>query len=83
MKIKNIDELRKHLVSCIEDVASGTMSVEELGIVSKASEATFSSIKMQLMYNNMRGEQPDIDFIQDCNKGKPKHQLMIDEPGDH
>jgi hypothetical protein len=43
-----------------------------MSIIAKSSETVMSSIKLQLAYNNMRGEQPDIKFLQSCNKGSIK-----------
>lgn len=71
MKIKNAEELRNHILRKIEEVDSGKIDIEELSITSKAGETIYSSIKLELAYSNMRGEIPNIDFLQSCNKGKP------------
>lgn len=74
MKIKNVEDLRNHLLSSIEKVQNKKMNIEELSILSKASEAIFSSVKMQLTYNGMRKEVPNIEFLQDSNDGKIVYQ---------
>lgn len=70
MKLKTADDLRDYLLESIEKTSSGKMDIEELSILSKASEAIFSSVRTQLMYNNMRNEIPNIPFLQVCNKGE-------------
>ncbi len=70
MKIKNIEQLQSHLIESIERLASGKIDVVEMGIISKACEGVITSLKTQLMYNNMRNEIPNIKFLQECNDGQ-------------
>lgn len=71
MTIKNIEQLQNHLLNCIERTDKKKMDIEELSIVAKAAEAIFSSIKLQISYNHLRNETPNIEFLQKCNNGKP------------
>lgn len=63
MKIKNAEQLRNFVLKSIEDLDHGIIDVEKLSIISKSAEAIFSSIKLELAYNNMRNEVPNIDFL--------------------
>lgn len=70
MKIKNAEQLRDHLLSKLELLDSGKIEIDELGQINKTSETIMSSLKLQLAYSGMRGEMPEIEFLQQCNKSK-------------
>lgn len=71
MKIKNSDQLRNHILRSIEKLDENKIDINELATIAKAGETIFSSLKLQLAYNNMRNEIPNIEFLQSCNDGKP------------
>lgn len=68
-KINNIEKLRNYLLDSIELCEKKKIKIDELSIIAKTAEAIFSSVKIQLVYNQMRNEKPSIDFIEECNKG--------------
>lgn len=70
MKIKNIELLRDHILESLEKLAQNKIDVNEASTIAKNGEVIMSSVKLQMMYNNMRNEIPDIDFLQQCNDGK-------------
>lgn len=79
MKIKNAEQLRNHILQSIEDLDNGEIDIEQLSIIAKAGETIYSSIKLELAYNNMRNETPNIEFLQLSNKGRPNDQLPRDK----
>jgi DNA-binding XRE family transcriptional regulator len=72
MKIKNIEQLRNHVLHSLEQLAAHKIDVTEASIVAKASETIMSSVKLQLSYAGMLGCQPDIAFLEDCHTVKTK-----------
>lgn len=72
MSIKNIEALQQYILKSLEDLENGKIDVNEASIKAKSAESINSSLKLQLAYNNMRGEIPNIPFLQSCNKGKMK-----------
>lgn len=60
--------MRNHILDSLEKLEKKKIDVVEAGIIAKSSEGIMSSLKIQLTYNNMRGEEPNIKFLQDCNK---------------
>lgn len=72
MAIKNIEQLQEYILKSLDDLDKGKIDVNEASIKAKSAESINSSLKLQLAYNNMRGEIPNIPFLQTCNKGKLK-----------
>jgi len=54
----------------LEKLEKNKIDIEEVSIISKAGEAVFSSVKLQLQYSAMLGHSPKIDFLHDCHDGK-------------
>lgn len=70
MKIKNIEELRNHILDSLVQLEKGKIDVSHAAIIAKSGEAIMSSVKLQLMYSQMIGHEPKVDFLQDCHEGK-------------
>lgn len=71
MKIKNIEQLRNHILQSLENLADKKIDIDEASIIAKSGETIMSSIKMQLLYASMIGEIPHIDFVHSCHAGSP------------
>lgn len=78
MKIKNIEDVRNYMIESLKRLEDGEIDVTEAGIIAKGAETIMSSIKLQLQYHHMRGEQPTIPFIHDCRNGT----ALIEVPHD-
>ena len=76
MKISNVEQLRDYILKSIERLENSKIDIDELSIIAKAGESVLSSIKLELAYNNMRNETPNIKFLQDCNKGIKQLNVM-------
>lgn len=76
VKINNIVQLRNCVVDTIEKLVAGEVDVVHAGIVAKSSETIMSSLKLELAYTNMKGDTPNIKFIQDSYEGEPNHKLI-------
>lgn len=70
MKPKNIEQLQDLLLDSIEKFNKNKIDVHAMGIISKSTEVIMTSLKVQLAYNSMRKEMPNIKFLQDSNHGK-------------
>jgi len=71
MSLKNIEQVRDWMLQAIEKADSNKLNLDKLFAITKTCEGVFSSVKLQLSYNHMRGEEPNIKFLEDCNKGIP------------
>jgi hypothetical protein len=76
MKIRNIELLRNHILESLEKLEENKIDIDEASIIAKSGETIISSLKVQLSYANMRGEEPNIKFIQDCNDSSKKQSLI-------
>lgn len=72
MKFNNIEKLQHFILQSMENLEKKKIDVIEMGIIAKSSESIMSSLKLQLAYNNMRDEVPNIKFLEDCNEGERK-----------
>jgi len=54
----------------LDRFSKNKIDVHDMGIISKSTEVMMTSLKVQLAYNSMRKEQPNIKFLQDSNNGK-------------
>lgn len=70
-KIKNITELRDHALDTLEKLAQQKIDIAEAGVTGKLCEGVISTIKAQLEYSRMLGEEPKIPFMSGSTTGKP------------
>lgn len=70
MKPKNIEQLQDFLLESLDRFNKDKIDVHMMGIISKSTEVMMTSLKVQLAYNAMRKEMPNIKFLQDSNNGK-------------
>lgn len=75
MKFNNIEKLQNYVLESLEKLDKRKIDVDEMSIIAKSSETVIASLKIQLAYNNMRGEMPNIKFLEDCNEG-----IIINSP---
>lgn len=76
-KITNITELCEHALGTLEKLSKKQIEVAEAGVTGKLYETVISSLKLQLVYAEMRDEEPNIDFIE-SGKGKAVRRTTID-----
>jgi len=70
-KIKNIEELRDHALDTIEKLRDGSIDTAEAGVTGKLVEGVISTLKTQMEYNRMTGEQETaIPFLKSHSTGK-------------
>lgn len=69
MAVKNIEQARNYILELIDKADKDKLKLDKLFAITKSMEGVFSTVKIQLSYNHMRGEEPNIDFLEDCNKG--------------
>lgn len=77
MSISNIEQLQDILLQSIEKLSKNKADIEEVSIMAKSCEAMLSSLKVQLQYNGMRNETPNIKFLQKCNRPETR---LIEKP---
>lgn len=68
-KICNITSLRDHALLTIEKLASGEIDTAQATATGKLCDNVISTIKTQLEYSRMVGEQPEIPFMSQLEKG--------------
>jgi hypothetical protein len=62
-KIKDVTQLRDHALLTLEKLADGTIDTAEAGVTSKLCESVITTIKAQLEYSRMLGENIQIPFL--------------------
>lgn len=80
MSLKNIEQLRNVVLDSLENLVKNKIEIDEASIIAKSAEAVMSSLKLQLQYCGMRNEEPNITFLQDCNKGVREIALPTKQP---
>lgn len=58
-----ITDIRNDLVNVFNKLRDGTMEAKEAVEINNTAGKIISSIKVQLAYSALRGEQPDIPFL--------------------
>jgi hypothetical protein len=71
MTIKNVEDLRNHLLRKIEAFDKGEIKSEELAVIAKATDSIVNTVKLQVFYGGARRQVANIDFVQDCHKEAP------------
>ena len=61
--MKNINELRKNLVSVFDDLKSGGLETNVAKEINNTAGKIINSCKVQLEYQNLRGGKPSITFL--------------------
>jgi hypothetical protein len=74
MSIKNIEDLRNHLLRKIEAFDKGEIKAEELGVIAKATDSIVGTIKLQITYGASRRQITNIGFVQDCHQEAPPYK---------
>lgn len=83
MSIKNIEDLRDHVLATLEKLSKNKIDLNEASITAKLSETTISSIKIELEYARLMNRPTKIPFIEVCHKNniievKPNMKLVED-----
>lgn len=58
-----ITDIRNDLVNVFNKLRDGTMEAKEAVEINNTAGKIISSVKVQLAYSALRGEQPDIPFL--------------------
>ena len=64
-KVKNIDELRDHLLDTLDQLEQGLIDTYQASITSKVCEGIIATIKVQMDYAKMVEKTPAIGFVND------------------
>ncbi len=70
-KITNIEQMRNRTLVMLDDLFHRRIDLQEAKAVADVCNSVMNSIKIEMQYANMRGEEAHIDFIQQSYKGKP------------
>jgi hypothetical protein len=73
-KIKSIEDVRNHAVWTLERLVQGDIDTTQAGVTGKLYEGIISTVKLQLEYSRLTGEEPQIDFLKTSNE--PKRNLL-------
>lgn len=65
LKIKNVDDLRDHILNVMNKLSQGEIDVAEAGINAKLSETVISGLKVQMEYARLTESKPHISFLVD------------------
>ncbi len=63
MKTMKITDLRDDLLKVYEDLRSGKLEPREVKELNNTAGKVIASAKVQLEYASLRGEKPEIDFL--------------------
>lgn len=64
-KINNITALRQHAIETLEKLSAHEIDTAEAGVTGKLCEGVISTLKTQMEYHRMLGEEPSIEFMQE------------------
>lgn len=67
--------MRNHVLESLENLKQNKIDVTTAGIVAKSAETIMSSLKLQLAYSSMIGDEPYIKFLHDSHDGKKQKKL--------
>jgi hypothetical protein len=62
--MKNITELREELAKVFTSLRDGTMDPKQAIEMNNAAGKMINTVKVQLEYAELRGDKPDIGFMQ-------------------
>lgn len=74
-EITNIEDMREYMIYTLERLEKKAIDVTEAGIIAKGGETIMSSLKLQLSYSGMRGEVPNIPFLEECNTPEDRNLI--------
>lgn len=66
--LSNINDLRAHALETLKKLEKGKIDVEEAGVTGKLYESVMSSLKLELEYHKMLGQQAKIHFLEGDHK---------------
>lgn len=69
-KIKNVEELRDFALETLERLSNGEIDTAQAGVTGKLCEGVISTVKTQMEYFRMIGEEQPIPFMLQPNKPK-------------
>lgn len=69
-KINSMEALRDHAILTIEKLSRGEIDTSEAGVTGKLCESVISTVKAQIAYSSLIGEEPNIPFMNECRNGK-------------
>jgi hypothetical protein len=62
-KINSITDLRNDLLAVYKGLRTDTLDIQTAKELSNTAGKVISSVKIQMEYASMRGEEPDIEFM--------------------
>lgn len=74
-----ITDIRNDLVNVFNKLRDGTLEAKDAVEINNTAGKIIASAKVQLAYAALRGEQPDIPFLQSCATVAPKFALPQEE----
>jgi hypothetical protein len=62
--MKNIVDLRRQLAEVFAELRSGDMEPKQAIEINNCAGKIINSLKVQLDYHDLRGEKPEVDFLE-------------------
>lgn len=62
-KIKDIGMLRDHAIMTLEQLSNGEIDTAQAGVSGKLCEGVIATVKAELEYARMLGQEPNIPFM--------------------
>ena len=59
------------MLESLEKLDKNQIDIDKVSIIAKCAEAIISSVKTQLVYSQMKGHEPHIEFLDECHRGTP------------
>lgn len=79
-KITNIEELREHALSVLEDMEDGRVDIRGAAVATKLYDNVISSLKTELEYCKLKKIEPNIPFLEIKNTIEAHKDLALPEP---
>jgi hypothetical protein len=63
IEVNDINDIRRELVKAFGGLVNNTVQPKEITELNNTAGKIVSTIKVQLLYCQLRGERPEIDFL--------------------
>ncbi len=68
IELRTVSDMRKILAEEIRSLRKGETTAQNVNAVVNASGKLLSSVKLEMEYNRLTGQMPEIPFVQDGKK---------------
>lgn len=68
MAIKNSQQLMDHILKTIDDIDGDKVTLDKANALFRGAAAAINVQRMQMKYSEMKGEVPNLEFLESKDK---------------